>query len=407
MKRIISLCIIAFLSSCTSFDDALKTDTVSSLEFKIEASSLVTEIEDITGLEVNLENYKENKIYKGKLQGSQIVFNQIIPGLYNLNISGRLLSNSGEQFLMRGAKNNFPIVKSDYLKMDVDGIRISPLVFKEIFYAGTAPFYFRNQFYEIYNNSDQVIYLDHVYFATIAPTKATTQKPIWPAEDQDKFVYTDRIWKFPGSGADYPLLPGESCVISQFAANHKLERYNPNSPLDATISEFEFNMDNPNFPDQPAIDMEHFYYNGKAVKGSAPQYLTSVFGGAFVLFSVPTDKTYDPINNLQLQAKDVSSSLNTIYAKIPTSYVLDAVEAGDNENMIVGKRMPSVLDAGMTYVGATYNSKSVVRKKISENADGTPILQDLNNSSEDFIHGEIPVFRRYGAKVPKWNHTLK
>ncbi|WP_025125904.1 DUF4876 domain-containing protein [Myroides odoratimimus] len=407
MKRIISLCVIAFLSSCTSFDDALKTDTVTLVEFKIEVSSLVSDIEDVSGLEVNLENYKENKIYKGKLKGTQIVFNHVIPGLYNLNISGRLSSSNGEQFLMRGAKNNFPIVKADYLEVDIDGIRISPLVFKEIFYAGTAPFYFRNQFYEIYNNSDQVIYLDQVYFATIAPTKATTQKPIWPAEDQDKFVYTERIWKFPGSGTDYPLLPGESCVISQFAANHKLERYNPNSPLDATISEFEFNMENPNFPDQPAIDMEHIYYNGKAVKGSAPQYLTSVFGGAFVLFSIPEDKIYDPINNLQLQAKDASSSLNTIYAKIPINYVLDAVEAGDNENMIVGKRMPSVLDAGMTYVGATYNSKSVVRKKISENADGTPILQDLNNSSEDFIHGEIPVFRRYGAKMPKWNHTLK
>jgi len=49
----------------------------------------------------------------------------------------------------------------------------------------------------------------------------------------------------------------------------------------------------------------------------------------------------------------------------------------------------------------------VARKKIGENEDGTPILQDTNNSTDDFDRGVKPMLRRYGAKMPSWNHTLQ
>ena len=286
-------------------------------------------------------------------------------------------------------------------------MKISPLVFKEIYYAGSAPNYFRDQFYEIYNNSDSILYLDGIYFAALYPTAATENLPVWPESDENKYVYTDRLWKFPGSGSEYPLKPGESCVVSQFAANHQLDIYNPNSPVDCSSSEFEFNMNNKNFPDQPAYDMVHVFYNGSSAMGTVPQYLTSVFGGAYVIFQIPENVPYDPVNDKNLQTRDLSSSSTKVYAKIPIRYVLDGVEAGHNETKVKAKRMPVVLDAGMTYVGASYNSLGVARKKIGENEDGTPILQDTNNSTDDFDRGVKPMLRRYGAKMPSWNHTLQ
>jgi hypothetical protein len=311
---------------------------------------------------------------------------------------------------IKGSGNNNYFLKdgNEVLELEVSGLREYPLIFKEIFFSGTAPFYFRNQFYEIYNNSpDQVIYLDGVYFANLTPTTATTTLPLWPEEDGSNYAYGERLWKFPGSGTDYPLQPGESCVISQFAANHKLPQYNPDSPVDGSSSEFEFNMDNPNFPDQLALDMIHVFYNGEAVKGSMPQYLTSVFGGAYVIFKPLAGEAYDPAGNPSLSTVNLASTSTMLYAKIPVDYIIDAVEAGNNETMLNAKRMPSVLDAGMTYVGATYNSLGVARKKTGENPDGTPILQDTNNSTEDFERGVIPQFRRYGSKMPSWNHTLQ
>ena len=162
-------------------------------------------------------------------------------------------------------------------------------------------------------------------------------------------------------------------------------------------------MDNANFPDQPATDMEHVFYNGFASKGTLPQYLTAVFGGAYVIFTVPEGEAYDPANDPTLKTRNLGTTSPSLYAKIPIEYVVDAVEAGHNENMIAAKRVASVLDAGMTYVGATYNSKGVRRKKIGERPDGSPILQDTNNSSEDFERLVTPTFRHFGQHIPTWS----
>ncbi len=132
----------------------------------------------------------------------------------------------------------------------------------------------------------------------------------------------------------------------------------------------------------------------------------SVFGGAYVIFRVPAGEAYDPVNNPALKTRNLASTSTSVFAKIPIRYVLDAVEAGHNANMIAAKRVPSVLDAGMTYVGATYNSLGVARKVSDlKNDDGTPIYIDTNNSTEDFERGVTPQFRRHGAKMPEWNHS--
>ncbi|MBQ8889670.1 MAG: DUF4876 domain-containing protein, partial [Bacteroidaceae bacterium] len=205
----------------------------------------------------------------------------------------------------------------------------------------------------------------------------------------------------------------ESCVIAQFAVNHQLEIYNPNSPMDNSSADFEFYMDNTNYANAPAPDMEHVFYNGKAEKGTLKQYLTTVFGGAYIAFQVPEGEDWDPVNDPKMQTRDLSTTKATLYAKVPIRYVLDAVEAIDNESKTSSKRLPGVLDAGITWVGATYNGLGVCRK-LSTDDNGTPlqrengayIYQDTNNSTDDFERGVVPVLRRNNAGMPAWNHTL-
>lgn len=408
MKSFNILFFLLFLiaAGCKKINSAGDADRVGQYAIEVTAPSLVTGISHTEGLKIVLENFAEGFRLEKTLTANATEIKGLIPGIYSINISGRMTAENGDSYYLNGSKINYAIVRNgESLEIPVSGLKVSPLVFSEIFYAGTTPFYFRNQFYEIYNNSDEVIYLDGIHFANLTPTKATNTLPLWPAEDQGKYAYAERVWKIPGTGKDYPLAPGESFVISQFAANHQLPQYNPASPIDGSSSEFEFNMNNANFPDQPAEDMLHVFFNGSASKGTSPQYLTSVFGGAYVIFKVPEGETYDPVNNPRLQTKNLASTAATLYAKVPIGYVLDGVEAGDNENTIAAKRMPSVLDAGMTYVGATYNSLGVARKVGATNADGTPILTDTNNSTEDFERGLIPKFRRHGSKMPSWNPT--
>ncbi len=404
---IFPLIICLLFSQCKRIDDAADAKKVGACQISVNASSKVDGLA-LKGLKIVLENFAEGFRKEMQLDGVSTQVSGLIPGIYSINISGRVENANGETYYVNGSKINYPVLKDgEAVDISIAGTKISPLIFSEIFYAGTSPFYFRNQFYEIYNNSDETIYLDGLYFGNVTPGNATTVKPLWPSEDGEKYVYVERLWKVPGNGTDYPLKAGESFVISQFAANHKLPLYNPASPIDGSSSEFEFNMDNPNFPNQPAVDMVHAYYNGSASKGSLPQFLTPVFGGAFVIFKVPAGTAYDPANDPNMRTRNMVSSSTTLYAKVPREYVLDAVECGDNANSINGKRVPSVLDAGMTYVGATYNSQGVARKKAAENEDGTPVLTDTNNSTEDFERGVVPMFRRHGSKMPSWNHTLR
>jgi len=406
----------AFLiSACDSFKDAEKAEDVAPLTVTLKTTIGLETVSSLDGLTVKFDNYTEDLHYVKKMKGTELEVDSIIPGIYSVTISGEVNDSKGNDYYMNGGVVNQPLYpEKNEVTVSVSGLKISPLVFKEIYYAGSSPFYFRDQFYEVYNNSNKVLYLDGIYFADLYPTIATTSLPVWPTEDGSNYVYANRVWKFPGNGTTYPLAPGESCVIAQFAANHQLAIYNPNSPVNCSSAEFEFNMNNKNYPDQPAYDMSHVFYNGKAAMGTVPQYLTSVMGGAYVIFQVPDGDTYDPVNDANLHTKNLASSSSTLYAKIPISYVLDAVEAGQNASMVSAKRIPQVLDAGMTYVGSTYCGLGVARKRLTDDNgnvkthdDGSIIFQDTNNSTDDFERGVVPVLRRYNTKMPSWNHTLQ
>lgn len=424
MKKLLYLGAFAsalLFSSCDSFKEMSDVKEVAPISVSVSLNVKVENLASLKGMKVKFDNYEEDLHYVREASGESVLIDGLTPGIYSVTASGTALDSEGSEYYVNGNVVNTALFKNGTkLDIEVQGLKVSPLIFKEIYFCGSRPAlggsYFRDQFYEIYNNSGETIPLDGIYFANLTPGTATTTLPIWPEEDGSDYAYAERVWKFPGSGNEYPLNPGESCVISQFAANHQLEIYNPQCPIDGSSSEFEFNMDNPKFPDQPAYDMVHVFYNGKAEKGTIPQYLTSVFGGAFVIFRVPEGDIWDPVNDPKMKTTDLSKpNSKNYYAKIPIKYVLDAVEGTKNESMANAKRVPAVLDAGLTWVGATYIGKSV-RRKLSLDEDGNPIMreetgtfiyQDTNNSTDDFERGVDPELRHNGAKMPSWNHTLR
>lgn len=419
-----------FMTGCNSFEDLGGAQKGAPLDIAVKPEILVDNLERIDNLKVKFDNYEENLHYvwdssTGDISTvsralsldalESIDMTKIVPGIYTITISGVAYDKDGTEYYISGSLVNKALFGNETsLDIPVKGLKISPLVFKEIYYCGSEGWYFRDQFYEIYNNSSDRVYLDGIYFTHLYPTTATTSLPVWPSSDGDKYVYTERVWKFPGNGTDYPLEPGESVIISQFAANHTLDIYNPLSPVDCTSSEFEFNMNNPNYPDQPAPDMVHVYYQGYA-EMEGMQYLTSVFGAAYAIFQVPEGVNWDPVNDPNMRTVALSETRGTLYAKIPVEYILDAVEAVNNASLVNAKRLPGLLDAGCVWVGQHYSGKGVARKRsLDENGEpmlreetGTYIYQDTNNSTEDFELGVTPMLRRHDAKMPSWNHTLQ
>ena len=413
------LLLAALTTACSPFQDIEDTKEIApisvTVDFRVSIDNLAT-LQDLT---LKFDNYEEDLHYVRQVSGESVSVDDIVPGIYTVSVTGTALDTAGNEYYVNGSLVNKALYAGvQNLSLSVQGLKVSPLVFKEIYYSCIKTpknaSYLWDQFYEIYNNSAGTLYLDGLYFADLYPSGATTTLPVWP--DNENYAYGIHVWRVPGSGTDYPLEPGESCIFASSALNHQQEGWNPNSPIDATSAEFEFFTENIKLPDMPAYNMEHIFYKGKQDVGSTTyQYLTAVKGGAFVIFQVPEGETWDPVNDESLKSIDLSKpNSTTYYAMIPIRYVLDAVECVDNEAKVSAKRIPGVLDAGCTWVGTSYNGLGVYRKP-SLDEEGNPvqrkngayIYQDTNNSTDDFEREVVPQFRRFGAKMPSWNHTLQ
>ncbi len=110
--------------------------------------------------------------------------------------------------------------------MPLNGTNPKPLVFKEIYYTGSRTpgngTYFSDQFYEIYNNSDEVIYADSLCIAnTGGASGQTATGRTWGFRPDQQFVYLQNVWMIPGNGHQHPIQPGESIVIAQDGIDHQ------------------------------------------------------------------------------------------------------------------------------------------------------------------------------------------
>lgn len=359
------------------------------------------------GLEVNFINYQEGSSFTSVVGDNNIVTCSLTPGVYAINIAGSVTNDLGT-YQLNGSSLNVPFTK-DITPQDVASnpeytINIRPakvgsILFSEIYYCGVAPYYFRDQTYTLYNNGEEVFYLDGLCFAQLHPNIATTNLPSWPEEDgRDNYVYGLVVWQFPGSGTQYPLQPGEAVVVAQEAINHLVN--NPDS-FNNSMSDWECwagnaLRGNPDCPKMPYI----FWWTPNSL-----QWLTSVFGAAFCIFRIDDAVVDTAYWQQEGHWQRVVGSSATRYAKIPADAVLDGVELLTSMSALNMKRIPGFVDAGGTSVETTYIGKSVSRKVIGQRANGTPIYQDTNNSTNDFQVNDTPAIRRDGQKIPAWSRA--
>ena len=203
----------------------------------------------------------------------------------------------------------------------------------------------------------------------------------------------------PGTDKKYPLNPGESIILCQYATDHTVPELNPNS-IDLSSCEFEwYEPSNTNQTDQDAINLKMAF----PINPSSPYkvWSTTTNGPAFAMFFPTEEFTNDKI------ATDQNNGVSTSYP-VPASIILDAVEAIKDETQVQNKRVPTSLDAGYIWVTddngepAIQVGKSIVRKVLYTASDGHVILQDTNNTTNDF-ELKTREIRRYGAKAPSWN----
>lgn len=325
---------------------------------------------------------------------------ELIPDVYTINTCWELTGAQYKELLnepinledrikvlVTGTLPNTPIFSSEDLSLVLEGIVLKDLVISKIYYSGTKDNLNRNyssdQFVEVFNNSDETVYIDGKY---IALTESRSPAAFL-AIDNPEYIYARQICKFPGNGTEFPVYPGQSIVIAaRSARNHTISAANS---VDLSCADFEVkDYDGMGNPDVLSLPM---YSSSTATKFF--NLLTGAPNGVF-LFETDEDVLSWPEVNVP------GSSSSERFRQIPVGTVIDGVEALKNETVNgpnVGlKRLQNFIDAGFVCISAStgYVNESVERK-VCKLGNNRVYLQDTNNSSEDFVVINGPTPRDY------------
>ena len=376
------------------------------------------------GAEVTLTNVNTQQNFEEAInQNGQSSFEELPAGVYDLSVILTLDQNTvfeltgtfpdEEEVTFNGTISDLEINEStDDPIVELTAGRLGDLVIKQVYYAGSDIVdgaLFRDQFIEIYNNSNEPIEIDGLYimgaygnssnndseYVTESGQYDWNQSIGMPSDidaNQD-YLYAKWLYQIPDDGTGRVLEPGESVVIAQTALNHKepftdgegetVSVNDPSLTVDLSDADFEVylgddidnplssDIDNPNIP-----NLRNIFIFGRDM------ILDPLGRDAYVIFKTDEDPSqFESYPNPQI--REIRDG-TTFYPQIPVDWVIDAVETQRSPSNQIPRKLQNSLDAGYTYVpGAQYSSNSIIRLS-SNTVEGRTVLKDTNNSEEDF-----------------------
>lgn len=392
---ILSLFILSFslllFSSCSDNDDEVAK--------KYLVSTTVNYPTGYTGgvaasVDVKAVNAQTGNSVSAKTDANGIAQFNLIAGVYNFAVA-----QETDEFAFNGLKENVTVSQDQTITIDLQATSLAGgLVFKEYYYVGSKTTsggsYYSDQFFEIYNNSDEVIYLDNLGFGSLDPATSNSAS-VW-IDDKgnllNKLPLVFYSFYIKGTGKDHPLAPRTSIVVAQDGIDHKSDPLgNPNSPVNLGNASWETYVGDINGgKDADAAGVPNLTLLA-TTSTTLNDALYSVFGPALIMFQFPegVDPAVFAANPDNLASKP-GTAVSTQYLMIPKEYVVDAIECVNSDEAKRFKRLPTDLDAGYTFItNGTYTGQSV-RRKVKQIINGKVIYKDTNNSTEDFLRDQTP-----------------
>ena len=314
-------------------------------------------------------------------------------GYYDFELKGTVLIGS-EQMQLRGYLKSFTVTAPmhDTIACTISNNHAG-WVIAEIFFAGTqtpqGKNYIGDKYIVLYNNSPDTLYSDGLVLVE-SKLKNTSEYTLTP-DFRSSAIGADALYRIPAGSNKYPVAPGGRILLVDNAMDHT--KANSNS-YDLSHADWEWydQSTNPNVTDVDNPDvpnLEKIYCYTLTIWGPNNQGNTS-----FAIGRMPDTLTveqyltqyrldYDYINVTIAGTFNMSA---TTYL-FPNEWVIDAVNLcpSDTYEWLVTDLS---LDAGYTYVAATGSDKTrfgkSVRRKTSATINHLKVLQDSNNSTDDF-----------------------
>ncbi|MES2826653.1 MAG: DUF4876 domain-containing protein [Bacteroidota bacterium] len=426
--HLLFLILLAGFAACKKDETSTVQPVAVNLQVSMDAGFTAYNF-PLANIEIKLTNLVNGQVNTAKTDATgKINFGSIIPGNYDIQAS--LSVSAAEYSTITATTTTADVVFNGLLKnqainngtgslaLTIKAGRIGDWVFKQIYYVGsntTNGATFRDCFVEIYNNSNETLYADSLYFAQVFGVNTRSSaidftKNYFRSNGQydwgksignsiskanEDYIYTKNLFMIPGTGKQYPVQAGTSIIIATTAVNHKAPYTgsdgvsvgvkDPSLTVDLSNADFEVNLNG--FPgitpltsdiDNPAVP------NMKVIAAADRDLIFQATGrDAYAIFKTTDVVTAYP----KYPSPDVVTVTATtdLYYRVPSKFVLDAVETqppvAANQ---FPKKLESGLDASYKFVSkGQYSSQSLIRKT-AKTVGTRRILKDTNNSDADF-----------------------
>jgi len=320
-----------------------------------------------------------------------LIFEVTMPvGFYACTFEAQVAVSDEYHYPLRAYEQNISLTAEQTITLQAFAVhKTDDFVLAEIFFAGTqtpeGKNYVGDKYFVLVNNSDEVRYADGIVLveSKFKNTKKFTVRP----DIMSSAMAVDAIYRVPGDGSRFPVVPGGAFLIADNALDHRTVNSQSFEMSDADVEWYDVStnatvtdIDNPDVP-----NMDKIYCYTLTIWVPNNQGNTT-----FAIGRMPADLTdeqylqdyrydYDYTNVTQAGTFEMSGSAY----RFPNAWIIDAVNLcphSDYQWLSVHES----LDAGFAYVGETGSDKTrfgkCVRRKFGE--DGK--LTDTNNSSEDF-----------------------
>ncbi len=299
-------------------------------------------------------------------------------GIYNLDLSNEQSTNTKAY----SARKDNLVVSGQNLELN---LKLQNAFFSKDWLISEVHFtanetdhglpYFQDGYIELYNNSDERIYADGLCLSRCYML-TNEDYNIW-SEYKDAAV-PFYILEIKGNGTDYPVEAGGRLLLAVSAINHHKE--NPASRYDLSMADFEMYSENSlSGIDNPKVPNMNLFY----LESEYASIIFSVSEAYFIFKPKNGQSLANYLSDKNVSERENNGALVHSYA-IPNSDIIDAVHIGQRESKINQMLFAPYVDAGFTYctVGQ-YNF--VAKRKVFDKQGGRLILQDTNNSTEDFL----------------------
>jgi len=397
MKKLVfglSLLMVVSLFSCSD-DDApiLQSDLnlVLNPPAKLKAPTFKSGTVTITNVNSGEEISKD-------LYGFMLPQMSLEDGLYNFTVEAEvdyftrdvddkiIFATTG----IRGFSENVEVTGGTFdLTIDLFEYRKNTsFVISEIFFSGTktpeGKQYNDDKYFEIYNNTDKILYADGLCIAESELNTAMSLNKYTP-DIRPESTPVSSVYRIPGDGDDYPVEPGKSIIVCDVAIDHSAE--NANS-FDLSIADFEWfdgadiDVDVPEVP-----NMEKMVSTSASVWGLHNRGFTS-----YVLFKMdgvtPEKFNTDYAYHYQYTFVwgDFVKDMEFDAWQVPNELIIDAVECSTPSDY-EWKALDPSLDLTWTHAGDGDDARygKCVKRKVSHKEGERVVLLDTNNSAFDFI----------------------